>query len=260
MGLACQLKSFSMKETPLPFTVRALCAVLPEPGDAVYVGLVLNRRGLERAVATGKIREIGCVAVASDSFGRQNQRQSVEQSVEMCGRLIADAKAAGLRAQVTISVAFGCPFEGEIPIERVSGIAAELARAEPREIALADTIGVAAPGQVEEAFAAVREAIGAVPLRAHFHNTRNTGFANAYAAVNSGVRTLDASIGGIGGCPFAPRATGNIATEDLLFMLERMGWQTGLDLEQIIRAAGWLGTALRRPVPGMLSRAGTFPL
>ncbi len=248
------------KLVPQMADAEAVCAALPNGQQAVFVALVLNRKGLDRALATGRVSEIGCVAVASDRFGRENQRQSVDQSIEMCIQLIAAANSAGLRAQATISVAFGCPFEGEIPLDRVVEIAAELARAGAREIALADTIGVAVPTQVEESFAAVGDAIGDVPLRAHFHNTRNTGFANAHAALNAGVRILDASIGGIGGCPFAPRATGNIATEDLLFMLERMGWETGLDLEETIRAAGWLGTVLNRPVPGMLSRAGTFPL
>ncbi len=249
------------KLVPQMADAEAVCAALPDPDDAVYVALVLNRKGLDRALATGRVHEIGCVAVASDGFGRENQRQSVAQSVAMCRALIGAAREAGLRAQVTVSVAFGCPFEGEIPRERLVEIATELAAAGPRELALADTIGVAVPAQVEATFGAVRAALGdSLPLRAHFHNTRNTGYANAYAALNAGVRILDSSIGGIGGCPFAPRATGNIATEDLLFMLQRMGWKTGVDLEETIRAAGWLGTALNRPVPGMLSRAGTFPL
>jgi hydroxymethylglutaryl-CoA lyase len=248
------------KLMPQMADAEAVCEGLnPHPG-VEYIGLILNRRGLKRALATNRLQEVGCVAVASDGFGVKNQGQTSDQSLAVCLELISEAKAAGLSAQVTISVAFGCPFDGLIDPQRVVDMAARLAEAGPREIALADTIGVAVPGQVSSLFQAVREAVGPeIPLRAHFHNTRNTGIANAYAALMAGITILDASIGGIGGCPFAPRATGNIATEDLLYMLDGMGFETGLDLEQIIRAAGWLGSELHRPVPGMLSRAGSFP-
>ncbi|MDJ0654362.1 MAG: hydroxymethylglutaryl-CoA lyase [Xanthomonadales bacterium] len=248
------------KIVPQMADAEMVCAGLPERDDVEYIGLVLNSRGLDRAVQSGVIDEVGCVAVASDAFGLRNQRQTREQSIEVCNRLIRRARENGLSAQVTLSVAFGCPFEGEVERNTVIDAAQRLAESGPREIALADTIGVASPIQVEETFAAVRAALGPdVPLRAHFHNTRNLGFANAYGAIRAGVTTIDASIGGIGGCPFAPRATGNIATEDLQFMLERMGVQSGLNLDQVINAAGWLGSVLNRPVPGFLSRAGTFP-
>jgi hydroxymethylglutaryl-CoA lyase len=169
------------------------------------------------------------------------------------------ARAAGIRAQVTVSAAFGCPFEGEISVARVVEVAKRVAEAEPFEIALADTIGVGVPSQVTELVSRVREAVPGVSLRCHFHNTRNTGLANAYAAVEAGVSTLDASIGGVGGCPFAPAATGNIPTEDLLYMLGRMGVSTGVDLDAVIATGRWLQDVLGRPVPGMLVKAGNFP-
>jgi len=239
---------------------EAVCAGLEERDDVTYVGLVLNRRGLRRAIATERLQEIGCVAVAADGFGLKNQNQTVDQSVEVCNELVEAAREAGLQAQVTISVAFGCPFDGHVDPERVVQVAERLAASRPREIALADTVGVAVPRQVSDLFAAVRDVLPAdIPLRGHFHNTRNTGIANAWAALLAGVRILDGSIGGIGGCPFAPRATGNIASEDLLYMLDGMDYATGIDVERVIHAAGWLGSVLHRPVPGMLSRAGTFP-
>jgi hydroxymethylglutaryl-CoA lyase len=160
---------------------------------------------------------------------------------------------------VTISAVCGCPFEGEVPVERVVDIARQVAESTPCEIALADTIGVGVPAQVAELVRQVRAAVPAIPLRGHFHNTRNTGLANAYAAVEAGVRMLDASLGGIGGCPFAPAATGNIPTEDLVYMLERSGLETGLSLAALIDTSRWLQEILGRPVPGMLVKAGAFP-
>jgi hydroxymethylglutaryl-CoA lyase len=164
-----------------------------------------------------------------------------------------------VRAQVTVSAAFGCPFEGEIAVERVVQVVQRVAEARPFEIALADTIGVGVPTQVGELVGRVREAVPGIPLRCHFHNTRNTGFANVYAALQAGVRTFDASLGGIGGCPFAPAATGNIATEDLLYLLHRAGYSTGISLDAAIETAKWLQEQLGRTVPGMLAKAGGFP-
>ncbi len=248
------------KLVPQMADAEAVCEALTPNDDVTYTGLILNRRGLDRALQQPVLDEVGCVAVASSGFGRENQRQDVEQSIRVCSELIETARQEGLRAQVTISVAFGCPFDGEVSVDQVVAVATALAAANPHEIALADTIGVAVPSQVSETFAAVREAIGPdLPLRGHFHNTRNTGIANAVAAMQAGAVTLDASIGGIGGCPFAPRATGNIATEDLLYLLNRSGHDTGLDLDDVVNTAGWLATELHRPVPGMLSRAGVFP-
>jgi hydroxymethylglutaryl-CoA lyase len=164
-----------------------------------------------------------------------------------------------VRPTVTVSVAFGCPYEGEVAVERVAEIARRCAEAGAAEVALADTIGVAVPTDVAERVDAVRATVGAVPLRAHFHNTRNTGLANAVAAVNAGVRVLDASLGGIGGCPFAPNATGNIPTEDLVYLLERMGWRTGIDLAALVAAVPWIEERLGKRVPGLLAKAGPFP-
>jgi hydroxymethylglutaryl-CoA lyase len=164
-----------------------------------------------------------------------------------------------MRAQVTISTAFGCPFEGEVPVSRVLAIAQRLAAGAPDEIAIADTIGVAVPTQVTELIATLRTAMPGMKLRAHFHNTRNTGLANAYAAVQSGVSALDASCGGIGGCPFAPAATGNIPSEDLCYMLHRMGIHTGVDLPALLDTSRWLQDTLEHAVPGMLIKAGLFP-
>jgi hydroxymethylglutaryl-CoA lyase len=212
-------------------------------------------------VATGRLDEIGMVAVASDAFGRRNQGMGAEESVDVACEVLAEAKAAGLRAQVTIAVAFGCPFEGEVPEERVLALVERLAAAEPDEVALADTIGVAVPSQVLSLFPALREVLGpAVPLRAHFHDTRGTAVANAFAALQAGVEVLDASIGGIGGCPFAPKATGNVATEDLLYLLSRMGIETGVSLDGVLAAADRLEGRLGRPVPGRVHRAGGFPV
>jgi hydroxymethylglutaryl-CoA lyase len=219
---------------------------------------VLNRKGFDRAAAAG-CNEIGMAVVASDTFNRRNQGVSTEESIAAWLDIAAAAHAAGIRPQVTVSAAFGCPFEGEMSVERVIEVVRRVAEGRPHEIALADTIGVGVPAQVLELVARVREAVPGMPLRCHFHNTRNTGIANAFAAVQAGVTTLDSSLGGIGGCPFAPAATGNIATEDLVYMLDRSGCATGIDLEASIETGRWLQQQLGRPVPGMLVKAGGFP-
>ena len=231
---------------------------LPRRVGVSYVGLVLNRRGFDRAVAAG-CDEIGMAVVASDTFNRRNQGASTAQSIAAWHDIAAAARAAGIRAQVTISAVCGCPFEGEVPSARVVDIARQVAESAPCEIALADTIGVGVPAQVTDLVHQVGAAVASIPLRVHFHNTRNTGLANAYAAVEAGIRVLDASLGGIGGCPFAPAATGNIPTEDLVYMLHRSGFETGVSLEKLIDASGWLQERLGRPVPGMLVKAGGFP-
>jgi hydroxymethylglutaryl-CoA lyase len=233
-------------------------ALAQEPTEARYIGLVLNKRGFERARAAG-CTEVGMAIAASESFSQRNQGCSVDEGIAAWLEIAALARAAGIRAQITISTAFGCPFEGEVPLARVRGIAERLAAGQPTEIAVADTIGVAVPTQVTDLIGALRVALPALRLRAHFHNTRNTGLANAYAAVEAGVRTLDASCGGIGGCPFAPAATGNIPTEDLIYMLHRMGFDTGVNLPALIETSKWLQQALDHAVPGMLVKAGLFP-
>jgi hydroxymethylglutaryl-CoA lyase len=197
--------------------------------------------------------------VASDTFNRRNQGVGTEESIAAWLEIANAAHAAGVRPQVTVSAAFGCPFEGEVAVSRVIEIARRVAEGRPHEIAFADTIGVGVPSQVSEIVGRAREALPGVRIRCHFHNTRNTGLANAYAAVEAGAVSLDASAGGIGGCPFAPAATGNIPTEDLVYMLERSGISTGVDLDRLLGTGQWLQEALGRPVPSMLLKAGTFP-
>ncbi|MGQ0384478.1 MAG: hydroxymethylglutaryl-CoA lyase [Gammaproteobacteria bacterium] len=231
---------------------------LPRDPGVRYIGLVLNRTGFDRAAAAG-CEEIGMVVFSTDAFNQRNQGATRAESIRSWREIASAAAAAGIKAQVTISAAFGCPFEGEVAPERVVEIAREVAEGAPIEIAIADTIGVGVPGQVTELFGRVAEALPGMRLRGHFHNTRNTGLANAYAAAMAGAAVLDASLGGLGGCPFAPAATGNIPTEDLVYMLGRMGIATGVDLRRAIEAARWIEGQVGHPVPGMLLKAGPFP-
>lgn len=231
---------------------------LPDSDDVIFIGLVLNRRGFDRARDVN-IDEIGMACVASDTYCQRNQGMSMDDSIKSWLDIARDAKAAGIRANVMISSAFGCPFEGEVPLQRVLDMVDRVIEAEPVELGIADSIGVAVPDQVSELIGAVSERIGDLPIRCHFHNTRNTGLANAQAALAEGVASLDASIGGIGGCPFAPAATGNIPTDDLLYMLDRSGVETGVSLEKIIETSDWLQEQLGRGVPAMLPKAGIFP-
>ncbi|MGF1462313.1 MAG: hydroxymethylglutaryl-CoA lyase [Maricaulaceae bacterium] len=239
---------------------EAVMAGLPERTAEVvtYIGLVLNKRGALRALDT-QVHELGAVAVASDGFGRANQGQTSAETVKTAMEIVALAQAQGRTAQVTLSTAFGCPFDGEVDPDRVLAIVAELAQCRPREIALADTIGVAVPAQVAALFERARAVAGDITFRAHFHNTRNTGVANVWAAIQAGASVVDASIAGLGGCPFAPKATGNVPTEDVLYMLDRSGVTTGVTLDPIIETAAWLSDRLGRDLPGMVSRAGGFP-
>jgi len=247
------------KRVPQMADAEAVLASLSSAGvRGRFIGLVLNRKGFERALAAG-CTEVGMAIAASESFSQRNQGCSVDEGLAAWLDIAKLARDAGVRAQLTISTAFGCPFEGEMPAERVVSLAERAAAGTPDEIAVADTIGVAVPTQVSEVIAGLRRAIPATRLRAHFHNTRNTGIANAYAAVQAGVRALDASCGGIGGCPFAPAATGNIPTEDLIYMLHRMGFDTGVDLAALLDTSRWLQQTLDHAVPGMLVKAGIFP-
>jgi hydroxymethylglutaryl-CoA lyase/(R)-citramalyl-CoA lyase len=221
----------------------------------VYAGLALNERGYERLRETG-LDEVSFALAATESFSQRNAGASVEESIDAAARIAARAREEGIRASLTISVAFGCPFEGRVDPHRVTEIAERLAATEGDELVLADTIGVATPTQVR----GLIERVGALgkPVGGHFHNTRNTGFANAYAALEAGVSTLDASVGGLGGCPFAPKATGNIATEDLVYLLEGEGVATGVDLEALIAVSEWLEELLGRQLEGYVYRAGPF--
>jgi len=246
------------KRVPQMADAEALIERLPDIDGVSYIGLVMNERGLDRALET-KIHEIGMVVVASDTYNRKNQGVGTDESIAAWRAIARRAQDRGLRTNVMISSAFGCPYEGEISVARVVEIAKQVVEAQPAELGIADSIGVAVPGQVTELLGSIRDVISDLPIRCHFHNTRNTGLANAQAAVDSGVTYLDASIGGIGGCPFAPAATGNIPTDDLLYMLDRSGIVTGVSLEKIIQVSEWLAAELGRGVPAMLPKAGVFP-
>jgi len=246
------------KRVPQMADAEALISLLPRRDDVTYIGLVLNRKGFERAAATG-IQEIGMAVVASDTYNQRNQGVPTSESIKAWLDIAKAAREAGIRANVMVSSAFGCPYEGEVPLSRVLEIVDQVMAGEPVELGIADSIGVGVPAQVTELLGAVQERAPGVPLRCHFHNTRNTGLANAQAALEAGVASLDASIGGIGGCPFAPAATGNIPTDDLLYMLHRSGVETGVSLEHIIETSRWLQEQLGRSVPALLPRAGMFP-
>jgi len=234
---------------------EVVAAVGPCP-EAIRAGLALNEQGYERLLATG-LDEVRFAFGVTESFNRRNQGTSVEESVAAARGIATRARGDGLRCTVTLSVAFGCPFEGEVDPDRVVELASRVVEATPDAIVLADTIGVASPRAVRALIDRV------VPFGAtvggHYHNTRNTGYANALAALESGAIVLDASVGGLGGCPFAPRATGNIATEDLVYALEREGIETGIDLDRLVEVADWLEETLGRQLDGQVHRAGAFP-
>ncbi len=247
------------KLVPAMADAEAVMAAVPRSPDVSYAGLILNRRGLDRALDTG-VDEINVVVCVSDTFSRRNQNASTDEAMDAATDVLTRARAQGLFTTLTLSTAFGCPFEGEVDPDRVVELAGIGARAGAHEVCIGDTIGVGVPTQVRRLADGVRDAVSTeVGLRFHFHNTRNTGFANAAAALDEGVRILDSSAGGIGGCPFAPAATGNIATEDLLYLLDRMGYRTGVDLESLLPTAAYLSAQLGHDVPALLPRAGVFP-
>ncbi len=231
-------------------------AALHRRAGTSYAGLVLNEKGYERAIASG-VDEVHYAFAATDEFGRRNQNATTEQGLQAALALVVRARADRVPITVTISVAFGSPFEGPVSPQRVLDLVERLMAVPPDEICLADTIGVGVPSQVKALVRGARD-LGAT-VGAHFHNTRNTGYANAVAALEMGAVSLDASVGGAGGCPFAPRATGNIATEDLVYLLRGMGVETGIDLDALIECSRWLGRQLGKEMPGMVSRAGDFP-
>jgi hydroxymethylglutaryl-CoA lyase len=247
------------RRVPQMAGAEEIMAALPKEPGVSRIGLVLNERGWERCVAAG-CDEANVVVCASDGFGIRNQGAPVAEQVATMVR-IGERRAleGGPALSMTVSVAFGDPFDGEVSEDQVVAIAAEAARAGIGEIALGDTIGVADPWTVRRRIAAVRKVAPDARIRMHFHNTRNTGFANVFASIEAGAAVIDASCGGIGGCPFAPDATGNIGTEDLVYMLERGGIATGIDLDAMIAAARWVGEKLGKDVPSALTHAGGFP-
>lgn len=241
---------------------EVMAALPPEPGRS-RIGLVLNGRGYDRAITTA-VDEINVSVAATDGFGLKNQgldRAGQRAMVEaiVARRHNAEPGDAAPSLSVTLSCVWGCPFDGEVSVDQVADMVGAYAAMGIREIALADTIGAGDPWAVTRKVEAARRAAPEATLRLHFHDTRNTGLANAHAGIEAGVDILDASVGGIGGCPFAPGATGNIATEDLVYMLERAGFDTGYDLDSLIETARWIGEAIGRPAPSALSRAGGWP-
>jgi (R)-citramalyl-CoA lyase len=223
--------------------------------DTIYAGLVLNEKGYERAVEAG-VDEVRYAFPVTETFAERNQNTTVADATELSSRLIERARLDGVRVSITLSAAFGCPFEGRVEPEVVLNIAERVGAAKPDEIVLADTIGVGVPKGVRELVGGVLNY--GVTVGCHFHDTRNTGIANAAAAVEEGAMVLDASVGGTGGCPFAPKATGNIATEDLVYLLHGMGHGTGIDLDALIECAQWLSEQLGKELPGQVHKAGNF--
>lgn len=245
-------------KVPQMADAEAVMVGLPQRDNVNYIGLILNWRGWRRASDT-PVDEINMNVSASNTFNLKNQGSATEDSILVLGEVVREAASVGLPITATIATSWGCPFEGEVPLDRLLSVAESIADTGVSEIAVADTIGVADPWNVTQRISEIRPVIGDIPLRAHFHNTRNTGIANAYAAVQAGVTTLDSSVGGLGGCPFAPRATGNIPTEDLVYMLDRAGIATGVDLDDVIAVSNGLVELVDHPLEAMLPRAGGFP-
>jgi hydroxymethylglutaryl-CoA lyase len=246
------------RRVPQMAGAEEIMAALPHRDGRSRIGLVLNMRGWERCLDAG-CDEANVVVCASDGFGIRNQGASVDEQLVTLANIMGVRRKEDPPVSMTVSVAFGCPFEGEVPEERVVEIVRAAADLRVAEIALADTIGVADPWTVRRRIELARKAAGHIPLRLHFHDTRNTGLANAFAGVEAGVDILDASVGGLGGCPFAPNATGNIGTEDLVYMLERAGYETGYDLDQLIEIGQWASDLLGKRVASSVAKAGGFP-
>ena len=252
------------KYVPQMAGAEEVMAALPHEAGRSRIGLVLNGKGYDRALGTA-VDEVNVAMSATDGFGLKNQGLSVDQQVGMLAAIVAGRANAGAdpgaapKLSATLSCVWGCPFDGEVGVDQVADLVGRIAALGVAEIALADTIGAGDPWAVTRKVEAAKKAAPAATLRLHFHDTRNTGLANAHAGIEAGVTVLDASVGGIGGCPFAPGATGNIATEDLVYMLERGGFETGYDLDALIETARWIGETIGRPAPSALSRAGGWP-
>lgn len=246
------------KRVPQMAGAEEVMAALPRRNDVSYIGLVLNERGLDRALEAG-VDEVNVVVVCTDEFSMRNQGCDVAEGIARWERIAERSKAAGVFTSATLAVSFGCPFSGEVPADTVIEIVDRVAQSGPDEIAIADTIGVGVPAQVRTLHEGLARVAPDVRRRWHFHNTRNTGYANALTAFDLGECALDSSIGGFGGCPFAPAATGNIATEDLRYHLERSGVDTGIAHDVVVDAATWLSAELDSPVQALLGKAGPFP-
>ena len=235
--------------------IEELVSLIERVPGVVYAGLALNDRGYDRLRETG-LDEVHFAFAASPTFNQRNSGATVEESLASSIRGVQRAREDGIRSTVTIGTSFGCPFEGAMDPGYILGLAERLVAAGPDEIAFADTVGVGVPKQVRQL---VTEGVKlGLPVGVHLHNTRNTGIANAYEAVACGAVVLDASVAGIGGCPFAPRATGNICTDDLVYMLHGEGILTGIDLDALLVISEWLEGVLERPLEGMVYKAGNF--
>jgi hydroxymethylglutaryl-CoA lyase len=237
---------------------EAVMAGVPRSDDVSYIGLVMNARGWQRA-KDAHVDEVNMPMFTTDTFNSRNQGATTAESLSVLTHVASEAREVDLPLTATIGTAWGCPFEGEVPLERLLSVVEKVAEIGVSEIALADTIGVADPWTVAERIEAVKKISGSTPLRVHFHDTRNTGIANVYAAIQSGVSVIDASVGGIGGCPFAPAATGNIATDDLVYMLNRAGFSHGVSLSSLIGVSEEVSQMLGKELPAMLPKAGDFP-
>ncbi len=241
---------------PLIAEALALQAAGRFPRDVEISALVPNPRGMEDAIRTG-VSSVAVFGSASESFSRRNINCSVDESFERFAVVMRMAKANKMKVRGYLSMCFGCPFEGEVPETRVVKLAKRMAALGVYEISIGDTIGVADPKQVKNLVAKLIKAVGARKLAMHFHDTRGTALANVLASLELGVRTFDSSLGGLGGCPYAPAATGNVATEDVVYMLHRMGFRTGLDIEKLISLNHWMTAEIGHELPSRLGRAGT---
>ena len=247
------------KRVPQMADAEKVMAKIRRPSGLNFAGLALNMRGVERAIDCG-VDEVRCVVVASETFNRRNQGKDIDSTMDDFETIADRVHNARLRLSLGIAAAFGCPFEGAVDVSKVVAIAKRMSVLDPANIWVADTIGCAVPTQVETLMGQLAKVVGeTLPLGCHFHNTRNTGYANAISAINHGAKFLDSSIGGIGGCPFAPRATGNIATEDLCHMLRNMNIATGIDLDHLIKVSNHVSEHMGRDLPGQIARAGAFP-
>jgi (R)-citramalyl-CoA lyase len=238
----------SAERVPQMAAAEEVVAGIHRRDGVAYSGLVLNEKGYERFARTG-LDELHFTLAATEAFNRRNANRSVDESVEELARIRTDTPVS-----VSISVSFGCPFEGEVDPQDVLRVAERVTEAGADEVLFADTIGVGVPRQVRELLGGA-SGLG-VPVGLHLHDTRNTALANAYAALEAGATVFEASVGGLGGCPFAPRATGNVATEDLVYLFHGEGLETGIDLEALVGVAEWLEGVLGRPLPGRVHRAG----